>query len=160
MSQLSWGQCTLYFSPSEDGVPTGDWTELDIPKEDTTKITATAGTETTAVEEGGGLVDVRTGKNTYQFEFDLFVKKGVDRPFTDDDGIIDGEWSFRIIPEDTACEGALIERSTLRVEESYSTTDGKLLHYVARCLRPASGKTVKPYTLGEDEETDTTETTE
>ena len=39
-----------------------------------------------------------------------------------------------------------IDRCTLRVEESYTAADGKMLHYVAKCLKPAAGKTVKPYT--------------
>ena len=146
MAILSWGKCTLQHAVSTDGAPEDAWTDIDTPKEDTTKVTTTAGTEKTATEEGGGLVDARTGKNTYQLEFDLYVKKGKKRPFDDDDGIIAGEHAFRIIPEDEACEGCQIDRATLRVEENYATADGKLLHYVARCLKPATGKTVKPYT--------------
>lgn len=147
MSVLSWGKCTLEHAESKDGAPVGDnWEEIDTPKEDTTKITPTAGTEKTATEEGGEMVDSRTGKNTYTLEFDLFVKKGKERPFDDNDGIITGEHAFRIIPEDEDCEGSQIDRCTLRCEESYTTADGKLLHYVARCLKPKAGKTVKPYT--------------
>jgi hypothetical protein len=146
MSILSWGKCKIEHATSTDGAPVEPWTELDTPKQDTTKITPTAGTETTAQEEGGDIVDARTAKTTYQFEFDLFVKKGKARPFEDEDGIISGEHAFRITPEDDTCEGSQIDRSTLRVEESYSTADGKLLHYVGRCLKPKTGKTVKPYT--------------
>ena len=91
------------------------------------------------------MVDSRTGKNTYQFEFDLFVKKGGKRPFEDNDGVISGEHAFRVTPEDEECEGIQIDRSTVRCEESYSTAEGKLLHYVAKVLKPATGKSVKPY---------------
>lgn len=148
MSVLSWGKCKIETTPSTDGAPgaSASWKVLPTPKEDTTKITPTAGTEKTATEEGGDLVDVRYGKNTYTFEFDLFVKKGEERPFEDNDGLISGEHAFRITPEDEECEGALIDRSVVRCDESYSTADGKLLHYVARCLKPKEGKTVKPYT--------------
>lgn len=150
MSILSWGKCKIETTPSVSGEPGSpvEWVEIDTPKEDTTKITPTAGAEKTATEEGGDLVDYRRGKNTYVLEFDLFVKKGVARPFTDDDGVISGEHAFRITPEDDTCEGAQIDRSVVSVEESYSTADGKLLHYVAKCLKPATGKTVKPYTKG------------
>lgn len=150
MSILSWGKCSIKTTPSVNGAPAAGatWADLDTPKEDTTKITATAGTEKTATEEGGAIVDTLFGKNSYQLEFDLFVKKGATRPFVDDDGVIAGEHAFRIVPEDNSCEGAQIDRSILRVEESYSTADGKLLHYVVKCLKPASGKTVKPYTEG------------
>ena len=146
MSQLSWGKCTIEKATSIKGTPAEQWTAIDTPKEDTTKLTPTAGTEKTATEEGGELVDSRTGKNTYQFEFDLFVKKGGTRPFDDVDGVISGEHAFRVTPEDEECEGFQIDRSTVRCEESYSTAYGKLLHYVAKVLKPATGKSVKPYT--------------
>ena len=146
MSVLSWGKCTLQTATSTNGAPGTNWTDIDTPKEDTTKLTATAGTEKTATEEGGDVVDVLYGKNTYQLEFDIFVKKGGTRPFTDNDGIISGEQAFRVTPADETCEGIQIDRSVVRVEESYSTADGILLHYVAKCLKPATGNTVKPYT--------------
>lgn len=148
MSILSWGKCLIEHSTSTDGAPGTDWTAIDTPKEGTTKLTPSAGTEVNATEEGGEIVDSRTGKNTYLFEFDLFVKKGKERPFEDNDGIIAGEHAFRLTPEDEDCEGLQIDRATVRVEESYSTADGKMLHYVVRCLKPKTGKTVKPYTKG------------
>lgn len=150
MAILSWGKCKVETCPSTDGAPSGSWKELDTPKEDTTKITPTAGSEQTATEEGGAMVDARYGKNTYQVEWDNFVKKGVDRPFEDEDGLIAGEHAIRITPEDESCEGALIERCTLRVEESFTTAEGKLLHYVGRVLKPKEGKMVKPYTKGKE----------
>lgn len=151
MSVLSWGKCKIQTTTSTNGAPdsSGPWKDIDTPKEDTTKVTPTAGSEKTATEEGGELVDVRYGKNTYTLEFDLFVKKGKDRPFEDNDGLISGEHAFRVIPEDDTCEGCQIDRAVVRCDESYSTADGKLLHYVARCLKPATGKTVKPYTATE-----------
>ena len=102
MSVLSWGKCKIQTTTSTNGAPasSGPWKDIDTPKEDTTKVTPTAGSEKTATEEGGELVDVRYGKNTYTLEFDLFVKKGKDRPFEDNDGLISGEHAFRVIPED------------------------------------------------------------
>lgn len=147
MSVLAWGKPTIEHASCTGGEPgaAAKWEQIPTPKKDTTKLTPTAGTETVAEEEGGEVVDSRTGKNSYQFEFDLFVKKGEERPFDDDDGVITGEHAFRLTPEDEECEGILIDRCSLRVEESYTTADGKLLHYVAKCLKPKAGKTVKPY---------------
>ena len=146
MALLSWGKPALEWAPSTKGVPGETWTAIDTPKEDTTKLTPTAGTEQTATEEGGEVVDSRTGKNSYQFEFDLFVKKGGKRPWEDTDGVISGEFAFRLTPEDEEAEGFQIDRSTVRCEESYAAADGKLLHYVVKVLKPATGKSVKPYT--------------
>jgi len=146
MSVLSWGKCSITTTTSQNGAPTSNWSAVDTPKENTTKLTATAGTEKTATEEGGGIVDAYFSRGTYQLEFDLFVKKGGTRKWDDDDGIISGEHAFRVTPEDESCEGIQVDRGIIRVEESYSTEEGKMLHYVVRCLKPATGKTVKPYT--------------
>lgn len=148
MALLSWGKGLLETCASSDGAPAASptWKSIDTPKLDTLKLTPTAGQETTAQEEGGDVVDSRTAKTTYQLEFDLFVKKGVNRPWEDSDGVITGEHAFRYTPEDDTTEGFIIDRATVRCEESYATADGKMLHYVCRCLKPASGKTVKPYT--------------
>ena len=147
MALLSWGKPGIETTESIDGAPAADakWDTIDTPKDSTTKLTPTAGTETEALEEGGDIVDSRTGKNKYQFEFDHFVKKGFKRPWEDCDGIIKGEHAFRLTPEDEDCEGILIDRCQLRVEESYATADGIMLHYVAKVLKPKTGKMVKPY---------------
>lgn len=145
MSILSWGKCKIEKTASPVSV-SSTWTELDTPKEDTTKLTPTAGAEKTATEEGGEIVDALLGKNTYQLEFDIFVKKGGTRPFTDNDGVVDGEFAFRVTPADTACEGIQIDRAVVRVEENYTTADGIILHHVVKCLKPSTGNTIKPYT--------------
>ena len=46
MAVLSWGKCKIETTPSTNGAPTTpeSWEALDTPKEDTTKITPTAGT--------------------------------------------------------------------------------------------------------------------
>ena len=147
MAILSWGKPTIETTTSTNGAPgeSATWKEIDVPKDTTAKLTPTAGTETEALEEGGDLVDSRTSKNKYQFEFDHFVKKGKKRPWADNDGLIAGEHAFRLTPEDEECEGFIIDRCTLRVEESYTTADGIMLHYVAKVLKPNTGKMVKPY---------------
>ena len=87
MAVLNWGECDLKHATSTDGAPTGEWDELPTPKEDSTQLTTTAGTEKTATEEGGALVDYLPGKNTYQLEWDEFVKKGEEPSFEDNDGV-------------------------------------------------------------------------
>lgn len=149
MSVLNWGGPSKFEkTESTSGAPaTGaTWTDIDTPKDGTIKLTTTAGAETVALEEGGGVVDVRYARNTYQLEFDLYLKKGVVMPFTNEDGVVAGEWAFRLTPEDPTTDGFLIERSVVRVEESYSTADGTIYHVVARALKPKTGATVKKYT--------------
>lgn len=148
MSILSWGKPKIEYATSTGGEAgtSAVWTAFDTPKEDTTQLATTAGEEVTATEEGGAIVDTRYKKTTYQLEFDLFVKKGTERPFTDSDGVIAGEYAIRITPEDDTCEGIQIDRCVISVEESYTAADGKIMHFVCKCLKPKSGNTVKPYT--------------
>ncbi len=143
MSVLSWGKCTIQHATSVSGAVSGDYTAIDVPQEGTTQLTPTAGQEVNATEEGGELVDSRTGKTTYVLTFDIFVKKGGTAPFQDTEGIVSGEHAWKIIPEDTACYGLQIDRSTLRVDIVYAAADGILLRHTAKCLKPASGNTVK-----------------
>ena len=147
MAILSWGKGLLETAPSNNGTaPTSTgWQAIDTPKKDTLKVTPTKGEEQTAQEEGGDEVDSRVGANSYLLEFDLFVKKGKKRPWDDNDGLITGEHAFRYTPEDPDTEGFLIDRASVSCEESYSTAEGKMLHYSARLLKPASGKKLKPY---------------
>lgn len=148
MASISWGKPTAFeTAPSDNGAPAASatWTSIETPKENSLKINVTAGSETTATEEGGGLVDIRFNANTYTLEFDEFVKKGKQPTFQDVDGVVAGEHAFRFLPEDDTCEGRLIERATVRVEETFTTADGIIRHHVARCLKPKTGNTVKVY---------------
>ncbi len=151
MAILSFGKCTIAHSPSENGAPTAAndaWKALDTPKNGTVKLTPSVGTEIKALEEGGGLVDYNVGYNEFTFEFDQFVKKGKANDFDDEDGLISGEHAFRVIPNDPTCKGIQIDRSVLRVEESYNTTDGIIRHYVGKVLKPKAGNMVKPFIRG------------
>nr|DAM65273.1 MAG TPA: hypothetical protein [Caudoviricetes sp.] len=147
MSILNWGKCKLETTPSVNGAPapSAQWKAIDTPKNGTTKIETTAGNEVEALEEGGGVVDVRTETNKYKLEFDLFVKKGVDPPFTDVDGVIAGEHAFRLTPEDEEAKGYLVDRATVSVTQSFTSTDGGLMHYVIKVLKPKTGAFLKPY---------------
>ena len=149
MAVLNWGECDLFHATCVDGAPSGEWTELPTPKQDSTELSTDAGDDMTATEEGGAIVDYMPGKNTYTLEWDEFVKKGKEPSFEDDDGVIDGEHSFRIEAQDKDCPAIQIDRAVLRVEDSYNTSDGQLRHYVAKALKPASGKTIKSYVPSE-----------
>lgn len=151
MAVLNWGECDLFHATCHDGAPSGEWTELPTPKMDSTELSTDTGDDMTAQEEGGAIVDYMPGKNTYELAWDEFVKKGEDPSFEDNDGVIDGEHSFRIEAQDKDCPAIQIDRAVLRVEESYTTADGQLRHYVAKALKPASGKTIKSYVPSEQD---------
>lgn len=145
MATLNWGKMKLETKPSEGGAPkdSEQWKKIDTPKNGTTKIDTTEGNVTEALEEGGGVVDSRTEQSKYKLEFDLFVKKDVDPPFTDVDGVIQGEHAFRLIPEDPTAKGYLIDRAQVAVTESYTSAEGGLMHYVIKVLKPKEGEFLK-----------------
>ena len=151
MAVLNWGECDVFAAVSTGGKAPEDaesWKELPTPKEDTTKLTTEAGSDKTATEEGGAIVDYMPGKNTYTLEFDLFKKAGETFPewITNAvDGVVAGEYAFRIEAQDKKTAAILIERAVVRVEDNYSTADGTLLHVVAKALKPEKGNTVKYY---------------
>lgn len=145
MSIISWGKPTIEYAKSVNGVPNGSWTQIDTPKEDTTQLTTTQGDKKEATEEGGAVVDVRYGANSYQLVFTLYAKKGKVKPLPDSNGVIEGNYAWRITPEDPACEGLLIENSTVSVQDAYTPADGKTWIYTVEVLKPASGDMLKPY---------------
>ena len=89
---------------------------------------------------------MKYARNTYAFEFEIRAAKGREKPIKDSDGVVESEYAFRLTPEDETCEGILIERSVVSVEESYDTAEGKKWKYTVDVLKPATGDQVKPYT--------------
>lgn len=150
MAQLSWGKPTIEFVKcnANGEIPAdGKWMKLGCdPVESSTKLTPTKGEKKEAKVEGGENEAVKYAKNTYTFEFEIRAAKGREKPIVDSDGVIEGEYAFRLVPEDASCEGILIERSVVSLEESFDTAEGKKWKYTADVLKPAEGAQVKPYT--------------
>lgn len=148
MAQLSWGRPTIEFGKcGADGAAPTTWKTLGFdPVENSTKLTPTKGEKKEAKVEGGANEAVRYARNTYAFEFEIRAAKGRQKPIEDSDGVVEGEYAFRLIPEDAECEGILIERSVVSVEESFDTAEGKKWKYTVDVLKPANGNQVKPYT--------------
>lgn len=152
MATISWGKPSSFeTTPSVDRAPAeqAEWKNIETPKDGTLQINVTEGAEHTANEEGGGLVDIRYDANTYELSFTEFVKKGKTPIFEDADGVVSGEHAFRFLPEDDSCEGRQIDCSIVRVVETFTTADGLLRQYKARCKKPKTGNTVKKYTKTE-----------
>lgn len=148
MAELSWGKPTIEFGKvGDDGAAPTTWTKLPYdPVENSTKLTPTKGEKKEAKVEGGENEAVKYAKNTYLFEFEIRAAKGRTKPIDDEDGVVDGEYAFRLTPENYECEGFQIDRSTVSVEDTFDTSEGKKWKYSADVLKPATGKQVKPYT--------------
>lgn len=147
MAQLSWGKPLIEFRELTNSETPGKWNPLGCdPVENSTKLTPTKGEKKEAKVEGGENEAVKYARNTYVFEFEIRAAQGRSKPIPDNDGVVTGEYAFRLTPENTACEGILIDRSIVSVEESFDTAEGKKWKYTVDVLKPVTGNQVKPYT--------------
>lgn len=134
MAVIGWGKPNI-FVKKLDGTTT-NWTKIDTPKEDTTQLTPTKGDVLEATEEGGGTVDKKTKKSTYELAYQLFVKKALKQPFKTIDGVVEGEYAVAVQPEDASVPGIYIGKSTIGAEESQTSADGGLITYTHTALIP------------------------
>lgn len=145
MAVLSWGKPTVEFKKTSDA--SGTWTAFGEIVEDSSALEVTEGELIQATEEGGGVVDARRKRNQYKFSFELFVKKGDERPIADVDGVIADNYSVRLTPEDDECEGFLLDKTNVTVTESWTAANGKRLRYTFDGIKPDDKSAIcKPYT--------------
>lgn len=142
--ELSWGKPTIKIGKLGDGGKApSSWIDIPTPVENSTKLTPTKGTKREAKIEGGENEAVKYTANTYTFEFELRAGKGRAKPVDDVDGIISGEYAVKLQPEDPTVEGIVIDRSTMSMEETFDTENGKKWKYTFDVLKPATGNQVK-----------------
>lgn len=154
MSVLSWGGPLVEFAKLADGkLPEeAKWDKMPEIKQGTAQLTTEAGEKTEALDEFGNVVDTRTAKSKYTFECQIFVKKGDKRPIEDEDGVIIDNYAVRVTPEDPTTEGFIMGNTSVSVEETWSSADGKLLKYTFAGLKPETGKILKPYIAKQESE--------
>lgn len=134
MSVTSWGKCSIFVQPV--GSAKNEWDKLDTPKEKTTQVTPTKGDTMTQTEEGGGTVDRKTKKSTYEAAYQLFIKKGLSQPYKTIDGTVEGNYRLAIQPEDPELPGVYMGNTTVGAEEAYTTEDGATITYTHSALIP------------------------
>lgn len=145
MATLSWGKPKIEFGTSVAGAAATAWTAFDTPVEDSSEMNTTEGDVIEAKEEGGEIVDSKKKASKYDFSFQLFVKKGDDRPIDDTNGVIAGDYSVRLTPEDDETEGFVMDCCSVSVIETWKSSEGKRLRYTFTGKKPATGKICKPY---------------
>lgn len=141
MSVITWGKPSIYVRDLSSA--TNNWKKLDTPKENTIQLNPTKGDTTEAKEEGGGIVDSKTAKSTYELVFQEFIKKGISQPYPTIDGLIEGNYAIAVQPEDAENPGCYIGKSTVSVEESYTSEDGALMQYTHKALVPEGDDVAK-----------------
>ena len=150
MAVLSWGKPKVEIAPYVNGAlpSTPSWSPLAEIQQGTAQLKTEQGEKTEALEEGGGVVDVRYGASRYTFTCSLFIKKGDTKPIADVDGVVTNNYALRLTPEDPAAEGFELVKCSVNVQETWTSADGGLWVYTFSALKPASGTALIRYKEG------------
>lgn len=138
MAVLAWGKPRVFVKDLDS--PEATWQELPAAVENSTQLSTQKGNKKEAKVEGGENEDVRYSKNTYALALNIRAAKGRKRPIPDVDGIIVNNYAVVLQPEDPDGQGFAIEKSTVSVEDSFSTEEGGLWAYTFDALKPDTGR--------------------
>lgn len=133
--KLSWGKCSIKID--NKGVPT--------PVEGSTELTVTKGDKTEAKIEGGEVEAVRYQASTYQLTFKVRKAPGRVFPVTAVNGLVAGEHTLSLVPEDSTAVGFNLARSVISVDDTFTAAEGAMWEVTVDALAPidGSGSTVE-----------------
>ena len=138
MAVIGWGKPRSFVKDLDASSP--KWEELPTSVENSTQLTTTKGDKKEAKIEGGENEDVKYGKNTYALVLNIRAAKGRKRPISDDDGIVAHNYAIALQPEDPEVQGFCMEKTTVSVEDTFTTEDGGVWAYTFDALKSASDK--------------------
>lgn len=141
MSKIGWGKPRIFIK-ALSGSDTS-WKEVPTPVIDSTSLETTKGEKMEAQLEGGSNEDVLYKANTYALSYQIRKAKGKKQPFNPVDGVVDGEFSVAVQPQDPMVPGIMIERSIVSSEDKYNSQEGFSSVYTHDVLKPESGNQVK-----------------
>ena len=152
MAVINWGKPKLEICKLVNGEIPADspeWKVLDTPVDGTTTLEMEEGDKTEALEEGGGVVDTYVKKGKISLSFELYEKKGAEKPIEDNDGIVSDNYAVRLTPEDSSCNGYILKKCAVSFTQSYTAADGGRWKYTFDALTPSTGKMLETYNATE-----------
>lgn len=138
MAVIGWGKPRVFIKDLDASAP--KWEELPTPVEDSTQLTTTKGDKQEAKIEGGENEDVKYGKNTYALALNIRAAKGRKRPVSDREGVVAHNYAVVVQPEDTEVQGFCMEKTTVSVEDTFTSADGGVWAYTFDALKAAADK--------------------
>lgn len=138
MAVIGWGKPRIFYKDLDADSPA--WAEMPTPVEDSTSLETTKGDKQEAKIEGGENEDVKYGKNTYALTFNIRAAKGRKRPISDDDGVVAHNYAIAVQPEDPEVQGFCMEKTTVSVEDTFTSADGGVWAYTFDALKPSADK--------------------
>lgn len=144
--KILFGRPRIEICPSVNGIPDGEWMEIDTPKEDTTNLETVEGSDVEANEEGGEMIDRLSDASSYTLTFELIKKKGESMPLSDKEsrGVVSGEYAIRLLSDiDSEAPCFQFNRCAVKTARLYSVGDTYRRQYKFSALKPPTGDTVK-----------------
>lgn len=130
---LSWGKCSVYVKKSSDT----NWKKFPPIVENSTTLTPTAGDTLKAYIEGGEAEAIKNKANTYELVYQSRVVPGRTFPIEHKNGVVDGEYSVAVVPEDTEALGVVLDRTAASVLDGiFSSENGIVNEYHHNGLLP------------------------
>lgn len=140
------GKPKIQYCRSVNGVPDGNWVLVDTPRQDSTSLETSEGSDIEAREEGGEVVERLGTAATYTLTFELFKKKNVPMLFSDIDvsGVVPGEYAFWVMSDiDSEAPSFRIDRAIVKTQKMYAPNDTYRTQFSVMALKPAEGDTIK-----------------
>jgi len=133
---LSWGKCTIEATPIENtGAPVNQKVTFPTPADGTTQLTTTQGDKTELKIEGGAVEAARYGANSYELSFQIRLHSTLATPpLNGTDGVVLGEYTVVIKPENSAAPQVTINRASCNVQISYTAAEGVVAAYTFSSL--------------------------
>ena len=129
MAVLSYGKPTIEIAELDADDNMSPWVKIDTPKDGTTSMETQEGDNTEYLEEGGGLVDSYRKASKYTLNFELYAKKGYQKPITDKNGVVTKNYAIRLTPEDPETYGFVLWKCSVSCVETHTVADGMLWKY-------------------------------
>jgi len=139
---ISWGKPKLQVRLSGES---GEWITFPEIVTGTAQLNTEAGALTEAIAEGGEVIASRQDKSKYTFECELFAGAGIEKPITDDDGVILDSYTVKLTPENRKSVGWIMDVASASCVDTWTSADGQHWKYTFKGLKPPAGKILKPY---------------
>lgn len=140
MAVLSYGKPLIEIAELDADDNMSPWVKIDVPKDGTTSMETQEGDNTEYLEEGGGLVDSYRKASKYSLSFELYAKKGFQKPIADVNGVVTKNYAIRLTPEDPETYGFVLWKCSVSCVETHTVADGMMWKYTFNGL-VAKGRT-------------------
>lgn len=148
MSNLSWGKPRIFVKDLDAESPS--WKELNTPVEDSTELQTTKGDKLEAPIEGGENEEVKYKDSNHTVVYNIRKVKGRSVPIPNKNGVAAHHYAFCLQPEDPTNIGFLIEKTSVSVDDTFTTGDGAIWAIEHEALAASKGNTVKWGTVDVD----------